>query len=140
MIYSLLIFTHESSSPILPRRPELTETATREISEPMKRRPSFIATAPVVPPPIKKSATVSQGLEEALIIRSKRASGFWVGYQIRSFHIVFNVGTYHTSSGSLPSLLKDLFHLESFVILDVSEYESRTSFALKKDGLSPVFV
>jgi hypothetical protein len=41
--------------------------------------PSFSATAAVVPLPEKKSAIKSPSLEEALMIRSNRASGFWVG-------------------------------------------------------------
>jgi len=39
-------------------------------------RPSFSATAAVVPDPQKKSATMSFSLEEALMMRSRRASGF----------------------------------------------------------------
>ena len=39
-------------------------------------RPNFSATAAVVPEPQKKSAIRSPSLEEALMIRSRRASGF----------------------------------------------------------------
>ena len=48
------------------------------MSTPIQRLPSFWATAAVVPEPIKQSRTKSPSLEEALIMRSKRASGFWV--------------------------------------------------------------
>jgi uncharacterized membrane protein len=75
----MLLLTPLISSPIFTSRSSVTAIATREESHPMKRRLSLIATAQVVPPPQKKSATTSPSLEEALMMRSKRASGFWVG-------------------------------------------------------------
>ena len=46
------------------------------ISAPIHLRPSFSATASVVPDPQKKSATRSQGLEDAFITLSSNNSGF----------------------------------------------------------------
>ena len=46
------------------------------MSQAIQRRPSFCATAAVVPEPMKQSRTRSPGLEEALMMRSRRASGF----------------------------------------------------------------
>ena len=57
----------------------MVSTAPRLMSAPMKRRPSFIATACVVPLPMKQSKTRSPGLEEALIIRSMQFFGFLRG-------------------------------------------------------------
>ena len=45
-------------------------------SQPIQRLPNFSATAKVVSEPQKKSATMSPELEEARMIRLKRASGF----------------------------------------------------------------
>lgn len=56
----------------------VTCIANLERSEPTHRRPSFSATARVVPEPQKKSATISPGLEEALIILCSSFSGFCV--------------------------------------------------------------
>src|SRR5262245_42313276 len=53
-------------------------TAKRPKSQPIQRRPSFSATARVVPEPQKKSATKSPSFEEALMMRSRRDSGFCV--------------------------------------------------------------
>src|SRR6266704_494105 len=53
--------------------------AKRPKSQAIQRLPSFSATAAVVPLPQKQSRTRSPSLDEALIMRSKRASGFWVG-------------------------------------------------------------
>jgi len=44
---------------------------------------SFSAAAAVVPLPQKKSAIKSPSLDEALIIRFNRISGFWVGKPTR---------------------------------------------------------
>ena len=46
---------------------------------PMKRRPSRLATAPVVPVPKNGSSTTSPGRVEATRTRCSSASGFWVG-------------------------------------------------------------
>ena len=42
----------------------VVSTAPRLMSAPMKRRPSFMATACVVPLPMKQSKTMSPGLDE----------------------------------------------------------------------------
>ena len=57
----------------------VTCMAVLDKSEVIQRLPSFSATAAVVPEPQKKSTTREPSLEEALIMRSRRASGFWVG-------------------------------------------------------------
>ena len=49
----------------------------------MKLRPSFLATAPVVPEPKKGSSTTSPGLDEESSTRASSASGFWVGWTFR---------------------------------------------------------
>ncbi len=46
---------------------------------PMKWRPSFLATAPVVPVPKNGSSTTSPGLLVPTRMRCSSASGFWVG-------------------------------------------------------------
>src|SRR5258708_1142492 len=51
--------------------------------------PSFSATAAVVPLPQKQSRMRSPSLEDALIIRSSRASGFWVAYFVSSLACEF---------------------------------------------------
>ena len=51
-----------------------TDTATRDISDPMNLLPSFRATAPVVPHHMKKSATISQGFDRARISFSSNFS------------------------------------------------------------------
>ena len=48
-------------------------------SIPIQFRPSFWATAIVVPPPIKQSKTVSPSLLPIFTIRSSKISGFCVG-------------------------------------------------------------
>ncbi len=40
------------------------------VSQPIQRRPSFWATAAVVPEPVKQSTTISPGLEEIRRMRS----------------------------------------------------------------------
>ena len=50
---------------------------------PMKRRPSRLATAPVVPVPKKGSSTMSPGFVEASSTRCSNASGFCVGCALR---------------------------------------------------------
>ena len=52
--------------------------AKRLRSQATHLRPSFSATATVVPDPAKKSPTMSSGFELKRIIRSRRASGFCV--------------------------------------------------------------
>ena len=47
-----------------------------EIAATIHLRPSFSATAAVVPEPQKKSATMSSSFDDALMMRSSRASGF----------------------------------------------------------------
>ena len=49
----------------------------------MKWRPSFLATAPVVPVPKNGSSTTSPGLEDDRSMRASSASGFWVGWTLR---------------------------------------------------------
>ena len=56
----------------------------RSRSQPMKWRPSFLATAPVVPVPKKGSSTTSPGFDAAMTMRASRASGFWVGWVLRA--------------------------------------------------------
>ena len=46
----------------------------------MKRRPSRLATAPVVPVPKNGSSTTSPGLVAESRVRASSASGFWVGW------------------------------------------------------------
>ena len=46
---------------------------------PIQLRPSFSAACTVVPQPQKGSSTRSPGLQEAAMMRSSRATGFWVG-------------------------------------------------------------
>ena len=48
-------------------------------SMPMKRRPSFLATAPVVPVPLNGSSTRSSGRDADRMTRASSASGFCVG-------------------------------------------------------------
>jgi len=49
----------------------------------MKRRPSFFATAPVVPEPKNGSSTTSPVCEAETRMRWISASGFWVGWTFR---------------------------------------------------------
>ena len=48
-------------------------------SIPIHRRPSRCAAWTVVPQPQNGSSTTAPGFEEALRMRSRRATGFWVG-------------------------------------------------------------
>jgi len=54
-------------------------------SETIHFLPSFSATAAVVPEPAKKSAIRSPSLDDALMMRLRRASGFWVAYPVACF-------------------------------------------------------
>ena len=55
-----------------------------EMSMPIQRRPRFSAATQAVAQPQKGSSTTSPSLDDALMMRSRRARGFWVGYPIRS--------------------------------------------------------
>ena len=60
------------------RRSRIVWMLLRLMSLVTKRRPSRLATAAVTPLPPKKSATTMPSSLLALMMRSKRASGFWV--------------------------------------------------------------
>ncbi len=59
-----------------PKALAVNHYAKRDWSQAIQRRLRRCATAGVVPPPQKKSATTSPSLEEALMIRSRMPSGF----------------------------------------------------------------
>ena len=52
------------------------------MSQAIQRRPSFWATAAVVPEPMKQSRTRSPGLEDTQDARDQASSGFSVGYRV----------------------------------------------------------
>ena len=60
-------------------RVSMREMARWVTSMPIQRRFSFCAAWTVVPQPQNGSSTVSPSLEEAEMMRSRRATGFWVG-------------------------------------------------------------
>ncbi len=91
------------------RRFAITVQAVGETSMPMYLRPSFCATAIAVPQPQKGSRTMSPGLLDALIMRSRRASGFCVGYPSLSFP--WAIGIIHVSVGFLPIFFKYILYL-----------------------------
>ena len=62
----------------------MREMANWVMSIPIHRLSSFWAAATVVPHPQKGSRTTSPSLLLAWMIRSRRATGFWVGYPSRS--------------------------------------------------------
>ena len=63
----------------LASRRSITRTASGFESTRTKRRPSFAATAPIVPLPAKKSSTSRPAGDDACTIRRRMPSGFWVG-------------------------------------------------------------
>ena len=54
-------------------------TALGEMSMPIQRLPRFSAATQAVAQPQNGSSTTSPSLDDALMMRSKSASGFWVG-------------------------------------------------------------
>jgi len=68
----------------------------------MNSRPRRAAASPVVPLPAKKSSTQSPGFECTLTIRVSSASGFCVGYPVRSRPLVGTIVCHQTSVGTLP--------------------------------------
>ena len=61
------------------RRMLTSSTALGEMSMPIQRRPRFSAATQAVAHPQKGSSTTSSSLDEALMMRSRSASGFCVG-------------------------------------------------------------
>ena len=61
------------------RRMLTSSTALGEMSMPIQRRPRFSAATQAVAQPQKGSSTTSPSLDDALMMRSTRASGFCVG-------------------------------------------------------------
>ena len=57
----------------------MSDTARWVMSMPIQRRFSFCAACTAVPQPQKGSSTTSPSLLDALMMRSRRARGFWVG-------------------------------------------------------------
>src|SRR5512139_2472923 len=76
--------------------------ARKDSSVAMNRLPFCAATTAVVPEPQKKSATRSPEFDEARMMRFNNASGFWVGYPVRSLCRRATTGKYHQSSGTFP--------------------------------------
>jgi len=76
-----------------------------ESSRPMKRRPSFLATASVVPLPPNGSSTTSSSWLDARMIRPSNCSGIWQPCQPdRSLNVPQTRGKYHVSpSAAKPS-------------------------------------
>jgi hypothetical protein len=102
--------------------------ARRVSSQATKLRPCLEATNGVVPDPQKKSATISPGLDEARMILSSNASGFWVGYPVRSLCNRATTGKYHQSSGTLPrsrsGTLPNPAFLDDLKVLTVFGYKA----------------
>ncbi len=68
-------------------------------SKPTNRRPSFLATASVVPLPPKGSSTTSPSLLHARMIRPSRCSGIWQPCQpVRSLNVPQTRGKYQVFS------------------------------------------
>ena len=80
----------------------MTPTASGFESTRRNRRPSSSAAAPAVPLPAKKSATTPPGGHDAETTRRNTATGFWVGYPVRSAPPGGTMVCHHVSVGSLP--------------------------------------
>jgi hypothetical protein len=70
---------HSSPRATCTRRFVVVCNDAGQTSAPRKRLPVRIATAPVVPEPMKQSITILPGADATSTMRSSRASGFWVG-------------------------------------------------------------
>src|SRR5712691_6839893 len=89
--------------PLMPsRRLRVVWIAKRPRSQPIHRRPSFSATARVVPEPQKKSATKSPGLDDAVMILVKSSSVFCVGYPRDSTAFICKFESRQTLEGVTP--------------------------------------
>ena len=76
-------------------------SADGDMSIPIHCRPSCSAATQAVAQPQKGARTMSSSLDEALMIRSRRARGFCVGQPVRSFEAYCKQGICQTASAFL---------------------------------------